>query len=901
MKVPLLQTKLYLPSIRSSVIYRERLTQQMGQGRHNKLTLICAPAGFGKTTLASEWLGQQKAAVAWVSLDDKDNDPTRFFSYLFSALNQTNETLGRAGLDALSSPNPPAPEILITHLLNEFTQTDKKIVLTLDDYHLITVPEIHETMEFLLENLPSNLHLLMLSRAEPPLPIAKLRARNQLIELSAADLRFTDAEIKNFLNHVMGLGLSDAQISELESQTEGWITGLQLFALSIKDAPSAPDLNHNISGSDRYVADYLIDEVLAHLPEPLQDFLLKTSILDRLCSNLCDAVVEIEDSQAILEHLEKANLFLIPLDNTREWYRYHHLFAELLVTRLTHKYSDELSDLYQRAFDWHRSHNFLEEAVQYALQGQLYDQAADVVEEIGHQIYWQNRSHTVEEWLYTLPESLLQSRPHLIIFLGYVHIDRSRVKAAEETMERLRHYLDQNPSDSQEERLILSGKEKALRCSVLYHRYLDGQRIYESARSALEVLPAEYFYDRCPAAFHGGGGLLLLGDLPEARHYLNEALTVSDIMHNPVGRLLTLSNYGRLEMVAGNLERAKAYFQETYDLAQQMSPRQGSTFSIAVVGLGNLYYEWNDLEAAHQYLLEGLQVAERVENDFLDRLLFAYRSLIRFHITRGEFTIATQMYQQAARKFKAHDAPPRILALLELTKVQLALAESDLSFAERWATKNPVDIDQNITYEHEDSWLTLAQVHMAHGRLEQAMPVLQRLLTLAQTQGRAGSIIQIQTHLAQACYHQGELEAALTLIQDVVNRAEPEGYLRTILDCGGPTEMLLGQLKQKIKENGETSNYLDKLVAAFATDNQSQPNIPPPNVVRPPNESSDLLTNREQEVLHFLADGLSYAKIASHLAITENTLKYHVKNIYGKLDVRNRMQAVLKAQDLELL
>ena len=458
--MPLLQTKLYLPSICSDVVSRGRLTTRLSQSKRNKLTLISAPPGYGKTTLASCWLAQQDQPVAWVSLDESDNDPVRFFSYLITALHQTNASIGKTCLEMLQSPNPPPYETLTTSLINDLVTSDQGFILTLDDYHLIETREIHDSLTYLLDNLPSNLHLVIISRAEPPLPIAKLRAQSQLSELHAADLRFTQTEAATFLNQVMGLGLSDDEIAMLKAQTEGWIIGLQLTALSLKDTSGTERPIHRISGDDRYIADYLIGEVLSRQPESLQQFLLKTSILNRLSADLCNVVAEIENSQPILETLEKSNLFVVPLDNTREWYRYHHLFAEMLRFRLEHRYVGLLPDLYQQAFDWHKAQGLLEEAVRYALKGQMYAQAADIVEEVGYQTYWQNRAHTVWEWLEALPDDLLQSRPQLRIFYAYTQINQGKVEDAEHTLGSLSRHLVEHPQPTQAQNLVLEGKEK---------------------------------------------------------------------------------------------------------------------------------------------------------------------------------------------------------------------------------------------------------------------------------------------------------------------------------------------------------------------------------------------------------------------------------------------------------
>lgn len=896
MRMPLLQTKLHMPPLRAELVRRSRLTDRLEDQPGRKLTLISAPAGFGKTTLAGCWLAQQAKPVAWVSLDENDNDPIRFFSYAITALHQTAPDIGRKALEMLQSSDTPSYNTLLAYLINDLAQSENTLTLVLDDYHLIDNGEIHTALTFLLDNLPSQLHLALISRAEPPLPIAKLRSKNQLVELHAPDLRFTWAEAETFLNQVMRLGLSGEQITQLESHTEGWITGLQLTALSIKDTTDAAKLIETIAGGNRFITDYLIDEVLFQQPDRVQQFLLQTAVLERLCADLCDAVVNIENSQAILETLEKSNLFVIPLDNNRNWFRYHHLFAEMLRFRLEHHHAELVPALYRRAFEWHQAQGLLEEAIRDALKGQMYAEAADIVENIGYRIYWRNLAHTVGGWLAALPDNLMEASPQLRILLTLVQIDQGKLQVAERTTDRLERYLEQHPRPTAAENLLFEGKLKAMQTAIVFHRHMDGVRGSQLARRALEILPDDCTFDRCVAAFHGGGFLILLGEQKEARRYLNEALVLSSSTDAPIDRLLVLSNFGFLELNGGALYRAYEHFQEVVQLAQEIRPRQGSTFSNALVGLGLLHYEWNQVGTALEYINEAIKVAER--DEFLDRLLLGYSALIWGRCTQGQLKQARAARQRLDRLFRNYNAPGRLLQFLDLIKAQIALVEGNFKAAADWADEVAARIDGPITFTREQALRPLARVWMAQNRFDEAISLLTRLRETAVQQQRFGSVVRLETLLAKACYLKGDHPKALDHLRQALILAEPEGYVRSFLDEGEPTKMLLAQLsKDHRRRQGDdiSIDYVQKLLDAFGAEEELTP-LPARAEISPVK-----LTPRELEVLQHLAGGLAYADIAAQLVITENTLKYHIKNIYGKLNVNNRMQAVATARQLSLL
>ncbi len=883
MTAPLLLTKFHIPAPRTEFVRRPRLLELLdGPG---KITLICAPAGFGKTTLVSCRLAHLDSRVAWLSLDKSDNDPQQFFAYLLTALNRVDPTIGQLSLEMLQSPDSPTIASLFSHLINDLAQSTQRYILALDDYHLIKTGTIHKAITFLLENLPPQLHIVIISRAEPPLPLAKLRAKNQLTELNAGDLRFTWAETEVFLNQTMKLGLSGEQITQLDARTEGWITGLQLAALSLKSTADAARLVKTLSGDNRYVADYLVDEVLSTLPEPIQQFLLHTSILNRLCADLCNTVTGAKNGQSILETLEKTNLFIIPLDDTRQWYRYHHLFADMLRRRLENKLPDLLSSLYHRAFEWHIEAGLHEQAIFYALQGQMYIEAADVIEKIGYQTYWRNLAGTVGDWLRQIPDAIIETRPQLRILQVLVLIDQGKIRALEEALEWLERYLVEYPFSDESKNLEFEGQIRAMQSAVAHHRYFDGAMGAKYADRALEILPETFLFDRCVAAFHGGGAYFLLGELDKARDRLAESLRLSKITGTPLDKMLAQSNLGKVELIAGNLDMARHYFSQTCEMATEIAVRQGSTFSDALTGLGMVSYLQNDLEAAQTYLEQAIDISE--VDEFLDRLLVAYVTMIRVHHSRGDVDQAAAVLQHATTIMTQFNPPPNIGSRLAVEQARLWLIEGNRSQATAWAAEQA---NLPATYQNEVALMLTAQIYLAQTDYNRAAKILSALLAKAEEQGRFFGIIHIEILLAQTRRLQNDIPQAMTHLQRAIELAQPQSFIRPFLNAGSALDELLSGLIRAGTFSPAATDFAGKVLSQI----QSTPDTQPAS-------DAAQLTPRELEVLHHLAVGHTYAEIADRLVITENTLKYHIKNIYGKLNVNNRMQAVAAAKALGAL
>jgi LuxR family maltose regulon positive regulatory protein len=889
--MPLLQTKLHIPPLRTELVSRTRLTDRLGILQNRKLSVISAPAGFGKSTLASCWLAQQNRPVAWVSLDENDNDPVNFLSYAITALHQIAPHIGAAALAMLDAPNLPSYNALLAYLINDLAQSETDFILVFDDYHLIETEEIHAALSFLLDNLPPQLHIVVISRSEPPLPIAKLRAKNQLVELHAADLRFTWAETETFLNQVMRLGLSSQQITQLEAQTEGWITGLQLTALSIKDTADAARLIETFAADNRYIADYLVDEVLSRQPDETQQFLLQTSILDKLCADLCNVTLGIKTGQATLEQLENANLFLIPLDSSRKWYRYHHLFAQLLRTRLENQYPNLVPQLYRRAFDWYHSHDLLEEAVPYALRGKLFDRAADIIEAIGQHIYWHNRGPTLRSWLRVLPEGVLEERPDLQILNIYIQIHNGDLITAERAVNKAQQSLQRDTQTSADAHRVFAGQVAAVTTAVVFHRHLDLTRGEQLAREALALLPPEYHYDRCVAAFHGAGCYILLGKLSEARQYLQEAIYSSDRANNPLARPLILTNLGHLAHVTADLHQARLHYQEAQDVARVSNVIQKSTFSGAVIGLARLHRQWNDTQKATAYLQAGLKMVEL--DNFFDRMIYAYSVAIELFLGEVELKQARDILQRANHFWTQYNASPKMWQEVHNLEACVAFAEQDIDAVTRWLARFATHPDPAHLFTYSQALVTIVDYFLIRNEFRAAHDWLVEPLATSQQQGYYTRTILLNTLLAKVYQAQGDEQLALTHLRAALSQAQPAGFIRVFLDRGEPVRDLLLRLRQQNQLPADLSIYIQLLISHF----QGEPTTITPQ----PSTQPALLTPRELDVLSHLAAGDPYADIAKKMVITENTLKYHIKNTYGKLAVNNRVHAVMAAQELGLL
>jgi LuxR family maltose regulon positive regulatory protein len=892
---PLLATKLFVPQLRPSRVPRPHLVTQLNQGLVGKLTLISAPAGFGKTTLVADWLQQGGRSFAWLSLDEGDNEPTRFLVYLGAALNRIRDGWSQPVEAALRAPQPPSPEVVVAALINAIVSSALDPVLVLDDYHAISNPPIHETMTFLLDHMPPAMHLVLITRADPPLPLARLRALGQLTEVRADDLRFTAEEATAFLNQIMDLSLAPEQIATLEARTEGWIAGLQLAALSLQGRGSVQDVAgfvETFAGSHRYVMDYLMEEVFSRQSPEVQEFLLQTSVLDRLSAPLCDAIVEREtvqpervplpySSQEMLEHLDRANLFTVSLDHQRRWYRYHHLFADLLRDRLQEMQPGRIPRLHRRAAAWYERQGLMEEAVHHALKAQDYALAVRLIQRVAFSLWKLSKNYTLLSWMRAMPETLVRSHADLSVHYAAALTVSGQLDVAETWLQAAEARLLEQPADP----VVEASLAHVYRLRAYVARFVGTRaEVLAFSQQALKYAPADRVDMRGVTLLHIGHAHLLNGSTSAADQALREACDICRAVGHPAAYLSAAHYLAQLRIYQGRLRETERIYRSAIEFVAQ----QGEMVCAGIeqIGLGDLLRERNDLETATQHLLEGLRLAE-MGGDFVF-LRDGYLARARLELALGDLDEALAFAHRAEQVIQHHHCPWET-AMVELWKARLCLVGGDLSGAAAWAQTCGLGPDDEPRFVDELGHLTLAHVLLAQGYLDKADRLLGRLRQAAESAGRWGRLIQVL--IAQALVRQagGDEAGALIPLTRSLALAEPEGYVRTFLDASPGMAPLL----RRALDRGIAPDYVARLLGALA-----EP-IPPRLPVDQP--LVEPLTPRELEVLHLISAGLRNQEIADQLVISLATVKRHISNIYGKLGVSHRTQAVACARDRGLL
>ena len=903
MPAPILAAKLYIPPHRPKVILRSHLIERLNEGllSGSKLTLISAPAGFGKTTLVSEWLASCERRVAWLSLDEGDNDASRFLAYLVAALQTILANIGEGVLRVLQSPQPPPTEALLTALLNEIATIPDIFVLVLDDYHVIDSKPVDEALTFLLEHLPPQMHLVIATREDPQLPLARLRARGQLTELRAANLRFTPAEANDFLNRVMGLSLSTEDIAALETRTEGWIAGLQLAALSMQGRGDIASFIQSFTGSHRFVLDYLVEEVLQHQSEHIRSFLLQTAILDRFCAPLCNAVTGQEDGKEILDTLERSNLFVIPLDDKRQWYRYHHLFADVLQAHLMEARPEQVSSLHQRASVWYEQNGLPPDAIRHALAAEDFVLAAGLIELAWSAMDISYQSSTWLGWVKALPDVLIRSRPVLSVGYAWALLDTGELEASEARLHDAECWLD-TPT---EEMVVVDREQfRSLPASIATARAYRSLALgnvpgtIKYAQQGLELTPEDDQVRYTQATSLLGLAQYTSGDLVAAERSLADFhvnLRKTGEIPTLIGITFLLAD---IRVALGRLHEAESSYQQTLRLATgQGEPMPLGTADL-YRGLGELYVERGALEAAAQNLLTSQKLGEQTATtDWPHRLCV---SQARLKEAQGDLDGALALLDEAER-VTIRGPLPDVRPVTAL-KARVWIRQGKLTEALDWARERSLSVDDGLTFIQEFEHITLARVLIAAGKrdreagfLDEATQLLKRLLQAAETGSRLGRVIEILLLQALAFQAQDNLPHALAPLERALALAESGGYVRIFVDEGEAMRSLIEKLSRN--RDHPLSGYADTLLAAF-----SQPAAAPKSATI--HQKSDLiesLSERELEVLKLLRSELSGPEIAHHLIVSLHTLRTHTNNIYNKLGVNNRRAAVRRAEELDLL
>ncbi|MDY7031327.1 MAG: LuxR C-terminal-related transcriptional regulator [Thermodesulfobacteriota bacterium] len=890
-----LRTKLCVPPPLSSWISRSHLIKRMDEGFERKLTCISAPAGFGKTTLLVDWIHQNKIPVAWLSVDKGDNDPVYFLSYVITGLQTLETGTGKAALTMLQSPQPPPIESVLINLINDVIRIPTDMALVLDDYHLVDAKSIHDLITFLLENLPEQMHMIIATRSDPPLPLmARLRSQNQLTELRAADLSFTADETSILFNENLNLRLSTEDIHLLETRTEGWIAGLQLAALSLSGRKDPSGFLKAFKGDNRYIADYLTEEVLNRQPEYLRNFLLQTSILGRLSGSLCDTVTLQENSQQVLNTLEKANLFIIPLDDERCWYRYHHLFADLLKQRLRMKQSNLVSELHRRASQWFAKNGFKDEAIDHAFAAKDYNQAAQLIEEIAGVDWDRANESRLIRWFRKLPNEQICANPKLCIFYakelsqsGYLEDAEMRLQTAENIIE--------STSNSELRKEDLYGRIAVIR-AYISTRKGDVSRIVNLSNQALESLSQRDLIWRSVAATTLGFAYILsgAGDMVKAQQAFSEAQKICVAAGNMYHNIYTNMCLGAVMLSRGQFTEAKDIYQQSISLANESNLSQTELMGSLYGNLGMIFCEWNDLDEGIRLMNKGIKLNEQGRDP--EALTNCRINLLRALIYRMDLVGAFRVLEKINESTRDFMLSPLTMNVIAFFNVFFWLVNGNLNAALKWVKERGLSVDDELTNLHEFEHLALVCILIAQERLDDADQLLRRLIENAQAGDRVYLMIEMRLWRAMIFKAKQDTAAALSELQLALALAEPGGLIMIFVSKGKPVAELLEEMlnvKKHAPDNtkaGFSRSYAKKIMMAFKA--STPPKIE--GLLEP-------LSERELEVLSLITAGFSNREIAEKLFISLNTVKTHTKNINSKLNVNSRIKAVARAKEMGLL
>ena len=870
-------------------MFRTKLVDRVLQGLNLKLTLISAPAGFGKTSLLVDCVGKLQKPVGWLSLDERDNDKIRFLKYFINALQQIEKGIGENSLLTLQSQQPLETEILVTGLINEIADIDHPFVVVLDDYHVITDSEIQQILLFLLENQPSQMHMVISSRADPPWPLARFRARGEIVEIRIQDLRFTLNEIAIFLNEIMGFTLSSKDLVALEKRTEGWIAGLQMVALALQNQQDKASYIQSFTGSHRYILDYLMEEVINSLPDNAREFLLKTSILDRFNGSLCDFVIEREYSQSMLIDLELKNIFLIPLDSQRNWYRYHHLFAELLRNQLNYESDGLAAQLHKRASTWFEQQGMFENAVTHSISAKDFVTAADILERNVIAVKDIGELPLITKWLRTFPDEIVFSRPWLCVANAWVYAQLGNLAETNKNLSHANASLAKSSGLSKNQIRHITGHILAIEAytNVLYYKYEDLDQALELANKALDSLPETDLSTR-------GFITVLLGKIQRLRLELDPALQTFNIAleiyqedQHTHEIIYTLGELARVYRARGELNTASSVCEEAIKLARD-EKNQILAEAYVLGTLGRIYYEWNRLDDAKKVGEKAVELSLKLGQ--FNTLYGNYFLLAKIYSRHKQFSEATDAIK------KARDLVGKLSDIhafyLRAHEASIQMEMGKLELVKQW-------IDQLSFQKLGDGGRQeLAPIIIALYRADYIENLDEWLMFLAKIQSyyfdrqMKDNWLKTNVQYAMALQAKGDIPRSITTLRPVIIHGKTEGYMRSFIDQGEPMHELLREGLSK----GTEIDYTTKLIHGIEDESgkyKLRNSAPEEGLIDP-------LSKREVEVLHLLNSDLSVPEISSHLHISVSTLRTHIRNIYEKLGVHSRFEATTKGKTLGL-